>query len=425
MAADEAGTAVEQRAAAGPQAGKGFACRTGHIAAVEVVHPVMAHPLAVHIVVEAGVVRGGVHQAQRAAHHLAKELILHDVVLPAQFVHALKESFEPLGRVKQRRLVHIVPEALDAAVGQCLVLPAEPLPHLRAQEVRKISLAGPHRRHKGGAVGFGTEGTVCKALGTDGVLRVDAHTRIDDGHQPDARCLQFGAQGGKVREALLVYGKIRVVLHVIDVHADHIQRQIVLFVLAGHLPHVLSGLVAKAALCQTKGPLGRDIAAADELPELAADIVQVVAGDDVKLMIRLFGGKAQGIVFGVADIVTHFAREIDEHTKAFTACAAINEQKIVRTIVGKLILAVAGFIGVVGHVVPAALVDAAGHFDQTVDRSLLTEGEPPAAVVGSQKGDGAAFRRKRQHNALGGEGMPERKTLDHRIVLLFQIELLL
>ena len=97
VAADEAGTAVEQRASAGPQAGKGFACRTGHIAAVEVVHPVMAHPLAVHIVVEAGVVLGGVHQAQRAAHHLAKELILHDVVLPAQFVHALKESLEPLG----------------------------------------------------------------------------------------------------------------------------------------------------------------------------------------------------------------------------------------------------------------------------------------------------------------------------------------
>ena len=94
-----------------------------------------------------------------------------------------------------------------------------------------------------------------------------------------------------------------------------------------------------------------------------------------------------------------------------------------RTIEGKLVLAVAGFIGVVGDVVPAALVDAAGHFAQTVDRSLLTEGEPPAGAIWSQKGDGAAFRRKRQHNALGGEGMSERKTLDHRKVLLFQIEL--
>jgi len=75
--------------------------------------------------------------------------------------------------------------------------------------------------------------------------------------------------------------------------------------------------------------------------------------------------------------------------------------------------------------VPATLVDAAGHFAQTVDRSLLTEGEPPAGAIGSQKGNGAAFRGKRQYNALGGEGMPERKTLDDRKVLLFQIELLL
>ena len=97
VAADEAGAAVEQRAFTGAQAGKGFACRAGHIAAVEVVHPVMAHPSAIHIVVEAGVVRRGVHQAQRTFHHLTKELVLHDVVFPAQFVHALKESLEPLG----------------------------------------------------------------------------------------------------------------------------------------------------------------------------------------------------------------------------------------------------------------------------------------------------------------------------------------
>ena len=33
------------------------------------------------------------------------------------------------------------------------------------------------------------------------------------------------------------------------------------------------------------------------------------------------------------------------------------------------------------EVVPAALVDAAGHFPQTVDRSLLTEGEPPTGAI--------------------------------------------
>ena len=364
--------------------------------------------------VEAGIVRGGVHQAQRTAYHLAEEFILHDVVLPAQFVHALKESLEPLRRIKQRRLVHIIPEALDAAVGQRLVLQAEPLPHLRTQEVRKVSLAGPHRRHKGRAVGFGAEVTVCKALGTDGVCRVDAHTCIDDGHQPDALCLQFGAQGGKVREALFVYGKIRVVLHIIDVHADHIQRQIVLFVLTGHLPHILSGFIAKAALCQTKGPLGRDIAAADELPELAADIVQVAAGDDVEGIVRLFGRKAQGVVFGVADIVTHFAREIDEHAKAFTARAAVNEQKIVRTIVGKLVFAVAGFIGVVGNVVPAALVDAARHFAQTVHDGIRSHPVFPAAFLSGEKGHRPGGNGNVLHHTVGGQGSAKTEMLDHK-----------
>ena len=374
----------------------------------------MAHPSDIYVVVEAGIVRRGVHQAQRTAYHLAEEFILHDVVLLAQGVHVRKEGFQPLRRIKQRGLVHVIPEALDAAVGQCLVLPAEPLPHLRTQEVRKVSLAGPHRRYEGGAVGFGAEVTVCKALGTDGVFRVDAHTRIDDGHQPDALCLQFGAQGSKVREALFVYSKIRVVLHIIDVHADHIQRQIVLFVLTGHLPHVLRGFVAKAALRQTKGPLGRDIAAADELPELAADIVQVVAGNDVKLVVRLFGRKAQGVVFGVADIVTHFAREIDEHTKAFTAHTAVNEQKIVRTIVGKLILAVAGFVGVVGHVVPAALVDAARHFAQTVHDGIRSHLVSPAAFLSGEKGHRPGGNGNVLHHTVGGQGSAKTEMLDHR-----------
>ena len=414
MAADEAGTAVEQRAFAGPQAGKGFTCRAGHIAAVEVVYFIVPHPLAVHIVVEAGVVLGGVHQAQRTAHHLAKELVLHDVVLPAQLVHAGKESLEPLRRVKQRRFVHIVPETLDAAVGQRFVLHTEPLPHLRAQKICKVGFAGPHRRHKGGAVLFFAEVALCKALGTDGAFRVDAHARIDDGHQPDALRFHLCTQGGKVREALPVHRKIGVVLHVIDVHADHIQRQIVLFVLAGHLAHILGGLVAKAALCQTKGPLGREIAAADQLPELAADVVQVVAGNEVKLIVRLFRGKAQDGVFGVADIVTHLAREIDEHAEAPAGWAVVDQQKIVRTIVGKLILAVVGFIGVVGDVVPAALVDAAGHLAQTVHDGIRGHPVGPAALFGGEEGHRPGGNGDLLHHALGGQGQAKTETLDHR-----------
>ena len=131
-------------------------------------------------------------------------------------------------------------------------------------------------------------------------------------------------------------------------------------------------------------------------------------------MIRLFGGKAQGIVFGVADIVTHFAREIDEHTKAFTARTAVNEQKIVRTIVGKLILAVAGFIGVVGHVVPAALVDAAGHFAQTVHDGIRSHPVGPAVFFGCEEGHRPGGNWDLLHHTVGGQGQAKTETLDHR-----------
>ena len=300
---------------------------------------------------------------------------------------------------------------------------AEPLPHLRAQEVGKVGLAGPDCRHKGGPIGLFAEVSFFQPFGAGGVVGVDAHAGIDDGHQPDALRFQVGGELRKVRKPFLVYGKIGIVLHILDVHTDHVQRQVVLLVLACNFPHVLLGLVAPAALCQTECPLGWDIAAADEGAELLADRILVPAGEEIQIIVGGLGVEREKIVAGIADVVIHLAREIHEQAKA--GAAVPHQQEIVRTIEGKLVLAVAGFVGVVGDVVPAALVDAAGHFAQTVDRSLLTEGEPPAGAIGSQKGDGAAFRRKRQHNALGGEGMPERKTLDHRKDLLFQIELLL
>ena len=135
---------------------------------------------------------------------------------------------------------------------------AEPLPHLRAQEVGKIGLAGPDCRHKGGPIGLFAEVSFFQPLGAGGVVGVDAHAGIDDGHQPDALRFQVGGELRKVRKPFLIYGKIGIVLHILDVHTDHVQRQVVLLVLACNLPHVLLGLVAPAALCQTECPPGRD-----------------------------------------------------------------------------------------------------------------------------------------------------------------------
>ena len=414
VAADDAGTAVQQGALAGAQVGKGLPGGAGHAAAVQVVHPVVPHPLPGKVVVEVGVVGGAVHQAHGTAHHLAEELFLFDVVLPAQLSHTVQEFPQPVRRIEQRRFVHIVPEALNAAVGQHLVPVAEPVPHLRAQKIGKAGLAGPYGCHEGSAVCFGAEVTLFQPFGIGGVLRVDANACVDDGYQTDALSLHLGAQGGQIREALLVHREIRVSLHIVDVQADHIQRQIVLAVLAGDSAHILGGFVAPAALGKTKGPFGRDVAVADQLPEFGADGVRAVAGQDVQVVVRLFGAEGQPVVPGVADIVEHLSREIHEHAKDAAARTAVDEQKIVRPIVRKPVFSVVRLVGVVGHIMPAALVDAAGHLAQAVHHGILCQREAPAPVwfCGEVRHCGGG-RLHRQHDALGGQRAAKRKTLDH------------
>ena len=68
-----------------------------------------------------------------------------------------------------------------------------------------------------------------------------------------------------------------------------------------HLPDVGLRLVAEAALGQTKRPLGRDIAGADELPEFLCDLCRCRGCDEVERIVRLSRGEAEGVVAGIAD----------------------------------------------------------------------------------------------------------------------------
>ena len=97
VAANEAGAAVKQGALAWAQVGKGFASGAGHAAAVEVVDLIVAHLLAVHLVVEAGVVCRAVHQSHGTAHHAREKLLLLNVVLLPQGGHIVQKSAQPLG----------------------------------------------------------------------------------------------------------------------------------------------------------------------------------------------------------------------------------------------------------------------------------------------------------------------------------------
>ena len=73
---------------------------------------------------------------------------------------------------------------------------------------------------------------------------------------------------------------------------------------------------------------------------------------------------------GIADVVAHFAREIDEDADASAAVGRGDEQEIVGGVVGKPVFAVLTLVGVVRLVVPAALVEAPGHLAQAIAMSF-------------------------------------------------------
>ena len=423
VGADEAGAAVQQGALVGAQFAEGFPGGVGHVAAIEVVDPVVADGSPLHLMVEAGVICGVVHQAHDLLDQ-TEEFVVFKVVLPTSCRKLRQHGLEALGGVEESRFVHVIPETLDAEVGQDVILLAEPLPHLGAEKIGEIRLAGPDGGDEGSAVSLFAEIAFFQPFPAGRVFGVDPDPGVNDGHQPDALGFEIVRKGLQIRETALVDRKIGEILHIVDVHADHVQRQAVFFVLPGDLPDVGFALVSKPALRQTECPFGRDVASADELPEGLTDGRFALSGQDVEVIIRLVRGKAEDIVVGIADVIPDFAREIDKDTEAIAADAVSDEQKIVRTIVRKLVLAVVGFVGVVGDVVPAALVDAAGHFAKAVHDGILSQREAPAAAVGSQKRNRAFCSGQRLHDAAGGEGMSKGKTLDQRDPLLCIIGIL-
>ena len=72
---------------------------------------------------------------------------------------------------------------------------------------------------------------------------------------------------------------------------------------------------------------------------------------------------------GVADIVEHLSREIHEHAKDTAARTAVDEQKIVRPIVRKPVFSVVRLVGVVGHIMPAALDALVSCYKRTISES--------------------------------------------------------
>ena len=70
------------------------------------------------------------------------------------------------------------------------------------------------------------------------------------------------------------------ILHIVDVHVDHIQRDLVFTITVRYFAEILLRLVTPTALSEAEGVFRRNVASADDLPELLYNIIGRIPFND-------------------------------------------------------------------------------------------------------------------------------------------------
>lgn len=87
-------------------------------------------------------------------------------------------------------------------------------------------------------------------------------------------------------------------------------------------------------------------------------------------------------------------------------------------VIGKPVFAMLALVGVVGLVMPASFVEAAGHLTQTVDDVLFLHGVCPAVAIRVRKGTGPVSTGRSSTTLSVGKGVPNTKRFIINRVLL-------
>ncbi len=348
---------------------KAFRRRSGHVVAVQIVHPVVADGLSVHHMIEPAVI---LHVVRRLLKHtLQMEAFLHPQVLPLAAFRQLNGFLQGFLRVEEGRLVHVVPEAFNPHIQQLEVLPAEPRPHFRTQKVREIAVTGPYCTHEGFPVCLQAEIALLQSLIAHIITLFLLHPGINNGHQADMLLPHFTRQLGQVGKMALVPGKILEPLHVVNVHADTIQRNMPGAMFPDDGADFILRSVAPAGLNVAKRPLGRQIALTNDAAECMDNVLQAILFDQVNADISLRAGNNRLITVCVAQVKHHIAGIIKVHAeKAAYPC---KDQQIVAAVQALPSLMMVGIIRIPGTITEPPFIDAPHVLPQTENHVIFPQ----------------------------------------------------
>ena len=248
-------------------------------------HFVVADPLSVHAVIELLVVLSVRREASDQVLKVGESVEIQVSVPVSHLRDLLQNVREPVLRVENGGLVHIVPETLDPLVQKKFVLISKPVPRLFVEHIRKEGAAGPHRADKRFSILIGAEVSLFDALVVDRIALLFLDCGVDDRNDADVLLLHLLHETRKVGISLGIYREILKSLHIVDIEIDHIERDPSLAVSPHDFADILRVYIAPAALPVSESPQRSDITSPDQPAELPDHVAGAVPVDHIDVQI--------------------------------------------------------------------------------------------------------------------------------------------
>ena len=287
--------------------------------------------------------------------------------------HFLKDLFQMLFGIKDRRLIHIIPEAVNSLVDQNPVLIAKPLPCLIIEHIRKAAFPGPYPDNKILSVFVLAEVSVLFSFFVDIIAIFLFHTTINNRNKMDILFLHFFDKLFKIGEAVPVNREVLIPLHIINVQIDTVDGNVMLFIFGCHLTHFICRIIAPSALSIAKCPSGCNIASSDQFTEFLYYIAVGICLNQINFIVLLFHGNAKVIDVSITNIEGHPARRVHKQAIGFMHSVS-HHNEVVCSIQGIRVLAMIRIIAAIADVTPAPLIDATHIFSKPVHDFILFQG---------------------------------------------------
>ena len=119
---------------------------------------------------------------------------------------------------KNRRLVHIVPYAVDSGSHKILVKPGPPGTYIRTRKIREMAFSGPHLSAINPARRIPDKTVALKALFIHEIALLGLYPRVYHIYRLEIQSVQIVVESLGVGEIRRIKGEDFVLVHIMDIH---------------------------------------------------------------------------------------------------------------------------------------------------------------------------------------------------------------